>query len=306
MRFTFVILLFLSLGADAQMIIKAHANYVPFASGNLLLNDYPNATIAFSFFKLKTTYIGNCVKIRRSSDNIEQDFGFLNNYLDTAAVRSFLTTNSGFITTWYNQEDTLASNWDAVQSVAASQPRIFNSGTFEIIKTGSNLISIYFDGGDFLAINNTVFFNGLYTAFSVSRNNSVTGARTFFAQDVGSGSNRGPQFLRTNGTSPETISFISNAATTESGSTISNDVAYILAAQKTSANMEVFVNGSSNGATTQNGNAQNPNVSLHIGQITNNTGRYDGRISELLLWGKDNSANRSAIISNINSRYGIY
>jgi hypothetical protein len=50
MRFTFVILLFLSLGADAQMIIKAHANYRPYAvaAANLLLDQYSGAAAAYS------------------------------------------------------------------------------------------------------------------------------------------------------------------------------------------------------------------------------------------------------------------
>lgn len=304
MRIIIYILLLFSFTSEAQ-IINASRPYVPLSTPLLLLNEYPSATIAFSFRKLKDNYSGNCVRIRRSSDNVEQDFGFSNNYLDTASIRTFLTTNSGFVAIWYSQNDTLTA-FNATQATAASQPRIFNAGTFEILKSGSSLIAMYFDGGDFLATNNAVFFNGLYTAFSVHRNNSVTGARLLFAQDAGSGTNRGPQFLRTNGTTPQTVSFISNSATAESGAAISNDVAYIFAAQKTSSGMELFVNGSSNGATTQSGNAQNPNTGVYIGQIGDNSGRYDGRMSELLLWGKDNSSNRTGILTNINAYYGIY
>jgi hypothetical protein len=133
MRFTFVILLFLSLGADAQMIIKAHANYVPFASANLLLDQYSGAAAAYSLRKLDKDYTGSAIRVRRSNDNTEQDIGFVGNDLDTASLKTFVGANSGFITTWYNQADSAGvfGTKNATQTTAANQPRIVNAGVVE-------------------------------------------------------------------------------------------------------------------------------------------------------------------------------
>jgi len=135
MRFTFVILLFLSLGANAQMIIKAHANYRPFAvAGDLLLDSFPNATVAYSLRKLDKDYTGSAIRVRRSNDNTEQDIGFTaNGDLDTAALKTFVGANSGFVTTWYNQADSTSvfGTKNATQTTAANQPRIVNAGVVE-------------------------------------------------------------------------------------------------------------------------------------------------------------------------------
>ena len=71
-----------------------------------LLDAYPNAKAAYSLRKLSSTYTGSCIRVRRSSDNTEQDIGFVSNELDTTALLSFVGSNSGFITSWYNQKGT--------------------------------------------------------------------------------------------------------------------------------------------------------------------------------------------------------
>jgi len=43
---------------------------------SLLLDLYPGATVAYSLRKLRTAYSGSAIRVRRSSDNTEQDFGF--------------------------------------------------------------------------------------------------------------------------------------------------------------------------------------------------------------------------------------
>jgi hypothetical protein len=116
------------------MIIKAHPNYVPFAAGNLLLDDYPNASLAYSLRKLDKDYSGSAIRVRRSNDNAEQDIGFVGNELDTASLKTFVGTgNSGFVTVWYNQADSAGvfGTKNATQTTAANQPRIVNAGTVE-------------------------------------------------------------------------------------------------------------------------------------------------------------------------------
>jgi len=42
----------------------------------LLLDIFPNAAVAYSLRKLRTAYSGSAIRVRRSVDNAEQDFGF--------------------------------------------------------------------------------------------------------------------------------------------------------------------------------------------------------------------------------------
>lgn len=59
-------------------------------AGLLLLDSYSGAGVAFSLRKLKSDYAGSAIRVRRSSDNTEQDIGFVGNQLDTASLHSFV------------------------------------------------------------------------------------------------------------------------------------------------------------------------------------------------------------------------
>jgi hypothetical protein len=61
---------------------------------SLLLDLFPNATVAYSLRKLRTAYNGNCIRVRRSSDNTEQDIGFdSSGELDTSTLSDFVGYN---------------------------------------------------------------------------------------------------------------------------------------------------------------------------------------------------------------------
>lgn len=85
------------------------------------------AQVAFSTRKLRSAYAGSALQVRRSSDNTTQDIGFDGSgNLDTAALATFVSANSGFISKWYDQSGAAA---DAVQATQANQPRLVNAGT---------------------------------------------------------------------------------------------------------------------------------------------------------------------------------
>jgi hypothetical protein len=91
-----------------------------------LLNEYPNAAVAYSLRLLDNTYTSDAIRVRRASDNTEQDIGFVNNELDTASLTTFCSGTDGFVTTWYDQSGNAR---DATQSTAAQQPQIVSSGS---------------------------------------------------------------------------------------------------------------------------------------------------------------------------------
>ncbi len=77
---------------------------------------------------LRGTYAGAAVRVRRSSDNTEQDIGFVGTALDTTALASFVGANSAFVRTWYDQSGGSNNFGNATQ---ATQPRIVNAGTYD-------------------------------------------------------------------------------------------------------------------------------------------------------------------------------
>ena len=93
----------------------------------LILDTYTGATIAYSTRKLRTAYNGNALRVRRSSDNAEQDIGFTNNVLDTTSLLNFITgSTDGRVTTWYDQS---GNGNNLTQTTVAKQPWIVSGGT---------------------------------------------------------------------------------------------------------------------------------------------------------------------------------
>lgn len=106
------------------------------------LDDYTaDLSLACSIARrLLSSYTGNLIRVRRSSDDAESDIGYaVDGSLDTAALDSFVGANSAYITTVYDQ---VGSN-DFSQLVALSQPRIMASG---VIDTLDGLPALYSDG----------------------------------------------------------------------------------------------------------------------------------------------------------------
>lgn len=83
-------------------------------------DDIPNIVAAYGMRRLLSSYTGNLLRIRRSSDNAEQDFGYDDNGdLDTAAIATFIGAGSGFVVTWYDQS---GGAHNATQATALQQP----------------------------------------------------------------------------------------------------------------------------------------------------------------------------------------
>jgi hypothetical protein len=73
----------------------------------LLLDLYPNAAVAYSLRKLRTTYSGSAIRVRRSVDNTDQDFGFdSSGNLDVNSIEDFVGYNL-----WTYSEQIQQSAW---------------------------------------------------------------------------------------------------------------------------------------------------------------------------------------------------
>jgi hypothetical protein len=303
MRFTFVILLFCCLGADAQMIIKAHANYRPLAQPvvNLLLDDYPNAAAAYSLRKLDKDYTGSAIRVRRSNDNSEQDIGFTSGGdLDTASLKTFVGANSGFVTTWYDQSGNARN---ATQTTAANQPRVVNAGT---VDRQNSKVSTFYDGSnDNFVINNFTQNNGFYSFFGITSVQNITGNKTVLSGDL-QGNPRSAQYITIINSNPRTLAFDVNTAISDLSSSINANQLYLLSGHKYTGFIEAFTNNATNGATTFTNSSNSVNIGMYIGSQAGSSAFMNGYISECIMYGFNNYSNRTGIQNNINTYYSIY
>jgi hypothetical protein len=107
---------------------------------NILPLDGLSVTAAFSLRKVRTAHTGAAIRVRRSSDNFEQDIGFTSTGgLDTTGLLAFVGAGSGFVTVWYGQVGQI----NATQATAENQPRIVNAG---VVEQQNGRPSLWFDG----------------------------------------------------------------------------------------------------------------------------------------------------------------
>jgi hypothetical protein len=141
-----------------------------------LLDAYPNAAASYSLRLLKSSYSGSAVRVRRSSDNTEQDIGFTaSGNLDTSALLAFTGTgalDNGFVTTWYDQS---GNGVNALQTIAISQPQIVSSGA--VITQNSKPILRF--NNQFFQLNSTLTPATNWSIFGVGLKNVAGQTLTF-------------------------------------------------------------------------------------------------------------------------------
>jgi hypothetical protein len=114
---------------------KRFIYYGSFASAQFFSDLFGMPAAAYSLRKL-TPSATNCIRVRRSSDNTEQDIGFVanvpNSPIDTTALLAFVGAGNGFVTTWYDQS---TNGRNGTQSTSTRQVRIVNSGVVELLNS---------------------------------------------------------------------------------------------------------------------------------------------------------------------------
>lgn len=92
-----------------------------------------NIRAAYSTRRLLSSYTGGLIRVRRSSDNAEQDIGYVSNGdLDTTSLSSFVGANSGYVTKWYDQ----SGNGDHLVPVStANEATLVSSGTIQTVNS---------------------------------------------------------------------------------------------------------------------------------------------------------------------------
>ena len=291
------ILLLITLQSEGQ-IINASPAYRPVAASSCsyLLDQYSGAAAAYSLRKLDCDYSGYAVRVRRSSDNAEQDIGFTSTGdLDTATLKTFVSTNSGYVVTWYDQSGDVAN---VAQSTSANQPLIVDNGV--VIRQKGNP-SIYFDGSnDYLTIASLTLntYLSLYLvvkspAHVLEQSNNAASNNGFFF--YGS-SNASWLFRRTS------LHYAYGVTDWTGGNFVLADLQYngsgsYYKNSVVQSNSSIVGSALSNTSTTAVFNIMaRPTESLY----------FSGYVSELVIYDSDKSADASNIRNNINTYYSIY
>jgi hypothetical protein len=254
----------------------------------LLLDEFPNAAAAYSLRLLSSSYTGNCIEVRRSSDNALQNIGFVNGVLDTASLLSFVGAGNGFVRTWYDQGN---NGWNIIQPSNSNQPRIVSSGVAE---SNGGLPSVFFNtlSPSFFQNNNLANQTNL-TSFRVHDTNrtiyimfSTAGAGGFnygfVAQQSSSSTNifqgYGSPQLFVNGNTPSPLITRNDVYVAQNGRKLISELGSTLNWQ---------------------------NSTFRIGGYGVNFD-FTGHLPELVFYSSNKLSDRTSIEQNINSYYNIF
>jgi hypothetical protein len=258
-------------------------------SSQLLLDLFPNATVAYSLRKLRSAYSGNCIRVRRSSDNTEQNIGFVGNDLDTASLLTFCGAGNGFITTWYDQS-TNANN--STQATAATQAQIVASGALVTDPITSKISTLWTSDAYLLGTSlPTPKLNYQLAVFN----------RTADAQRIISlGNNSTSAYLGQWQTTNDLATLYGN--TTITHLTSADTGCFIQTILRDGSNVVKCWNNQT--ALTTGTDTRTSYVFNYWGKYT--TPQSSGYKQELIYWTSDQEANRIGIETNANTYWNAY
>jgi hypothetical protein len=249
------------------------------------------------------------VRVRRESDNTEKDFS--GSQIESGEMANWVGAgNDGYVQTWYDQS---GSGNDAEQIAADKQPKIVGEVTPG--QPHAFLGAIDFDGtNDFLETNNSDLCNiselSLFTVLT-----AVTPASRDIAVSAGS------VVFGSTGYGGWVLAFEStNGARLMTQALGSTSFSYANQSVSAGERLVSSILNVPNGTTSVDGAEGTTNTSM-IEPYNNSTGRrklrigceytfqaarhYSAPIKEVILYDSDQSANRTAIETNIANQYGI-
>jgi len=257
-----------------------------------LLDTYTNSQVAYSMFKLRNAYSGSCIRVRRSSDNTEQDIGFVNNYLDTASLLSFVGAGNGFVVKLYDQ----VGNNNLTQIIAsANQPQIVSIGS---LITRNGIATIQATATQWLNFTSTITINTSHNWWLTYEKNSTSNHMVLY------GNATNYAFYEV-GTSKYTST---NFFVTASPNLVANDFMLLNSNYwiNATSTCNLYRNGTQIGTGTtaySPGTTQSQFNTLPGSAFRNSVTCF---FNEFVLFNADKWSNRSAIESNIKTRNLIY
>jgi hypothetical protein len=129
----------------------------------LLLDLFPNAAVAYSLRKLRTAYTGAAIRVRRSSDNAEQDINFVAGGLNTQSLLDFV----GYNLLTYSEDISVGGSWPGTNINRTGTPAYSNVETApDGTLTGDKLIEDATTGNHTIGRFSLTILSG--TAYNIS------------------------------------------------------------------------------------------------------------------------------------------
>lgn len=277
-------------------MITGYSNIISVTTLGLLLDLYPSAAAAYSLRKLRSAYTGSAIRVRRSSDNAEQDIGFSSGNLDTTALTNFCGSGNGFVTTWYDQS---GNSRNVIQTNAANQPQIVSSGS--ILNINSKPSIKFQDSSDLLQCSSASGTSNLNTMAVVSKFNKTNS----FGVIMSIGETSGPSFcLLSWGATPYQRGVYSTVQQSFDGIYTQNQE--IWGSTTALLNAKLWVNGASQTITNSTGVYTANLNSILIGNDSSGSTAFPN-IQECIYWATTQSdTDLVAINTNQNSYYNVY
>jgi len=266
-----------------------------------ILDTYTGAAFAYSAARrLSSSYTGALIRVRRSSDNTEQDIGYDgSNVLDESALTSFVGANNGFVTKWYDQSGNANH---AIQSTAANQPQIVTSGVINTqagLSTGKPCLS--FDGSnDFFDLTSLVT-TANYTAFVAAKRTGGNQGQ-WIAQKVGGTRPYAAVIYPSTGFTY--MSTYNSSTQLSVGNGSFSYGAYILLTSRWGSTQNIYVNNSA--LTTTTGSDPNSGTGFDVIGRRGASEYSNVNNTELILYSSDKLSDLTGISDNINTFYSIY
>ena len=257
------------------------------ATAALLLDDYPNAKLAYSFRKLRTAYAGAAIRVRRGTDNVEQDINFLNGVLDTAALLSFIGSGNGFVHTVYDQSGN-GINWVNASTVAGSQPTIVSSGA--LVLKNSKPVMLSTTASTNLSSISFSITSELSTDFTVITNTNAISMTGFFLPGE-----KSYGILQSGGTTATFSTGIGTVSTFFNGGLFTGNRDALYTSVSPALSLLSFTNID-----------LRPYTQILLDQISAPVVFPPNHFAEKIIYDSDQEVNRVAIQNNINAFYGIY
>ena len=263
-----------------------------------LLDKYPDAAAAYGFRKLRSAYQGPCIRVQRSSDNALVDIGFKGDSIDLQALQDFVGEYDGRVRTFYDQS---GNGNDAEQTGTSKRPNIIIGG---VLQTVNGKPAMTFDGSDdgFDIGSSDIYGQGRLDAYMHYQTEDTT--YLMFSQSTSGGNHS--LVVTENSTSTSLSSgygasdvqmYINGVKAPHVGGTTTRGDLY----------EDFVVNGAShsNGAVVVHEDALTTSWNdFKISSINNFW--FNGKMTEMVLYNTDQSANRENIEKDMALYSGAY
>ena len=257
---------------------------------SLLLDTYTGAAAAYSLRDLASASVGSAVvRVRRSSDNTEQDFTAAE--ITDGTLATFCSGTDGFVAIWYDQS---GNSNNASTPVALQQYLIVDNGVI-YMSDGKPAIVNLNSNNKFLGWNE-------FTAVTVISVSKQVGAyrklQCLFSRDYGTNTSNERAIRRDDQSPYQNWNVVGNTQdwfVPANGDWYSNNV--LKTADYTNPDTELLF--------LTNAGSQTYSIS-RIGDGGNTNRSIRSAIQEVIIYPTDQSSNRTGIETNINTEYIIY